>query len=257
MTMAFDVDAGAYDRFMGRYSGPLVAQMIQLLQPEPTDAVLDVGCGTGALTGELVTLLSARQVAAVDPSATFVDAVRARWPGVDVQQASAEALPFADDAFDHSVAQLVVHFMKDPVAGLGEMARVTKPGGSIAACVWDFAGGRSPLSVFWRSAAALDESVPEESRRTGAREGQLSELFWRVGLSGVTPATLRVRVECDSFDDWWEPFTLGVGPAGEYLKTLDRQRMTTLRQRCQEWLPSGPFAVEAVAWAAVGRVASS
>ena len=114
--------------------------------------VLDVGCGPGALTAELVRRVGADSVSAVDPSEPFVAAATERHPGVDVRQGSAEQLPFPDDAFDAALGQLVVHFMADPVAGLTEMARVTRRGGVVAACVWDHAGGGGPLSRFWEAA---------------------------------------------------------------------------------------------------------
>ena len=138
--MTFNVAAEAYDRFMGVWSRELSAQFAELAEIAHGDRVLDVGCGPGNLTSELVRRLGPEAVAAVDPSEPFVAAARARHPGVDVRQAPAEALPYPDRAFDAALAQLVVHFMSDPVAGLREMARVTRPGGVVAACVWDFAG---------------------------------------------------------------------------------------------------------------------
>ena len=146
--MSFFVAAAAYDRFMGRYSRLLSAQMADLAGVRDGQQALDVGCGPGALTAELVARLGPGGVAAVDPSAPFVAAARERFPGIAVQQAPAEQLPFPDDRFDAALAQLVVHFMADPLAGLREMRRVTRPGGGVAACVWDHAGGRGPLGVF-------------------------------------------------------------------------------------------------------------
>jgi ubiquinone/menaquinone biosynthesis C-methylase UbiE len=173
----FDVAADAYDRFMGRYSLLLSPQLADLAAVRKGQRVLDVGCGPGALTAELVRRLEPAAVAAVDPSEPFVAAARARYPGVDVQQASAEQLPFPDHSFDAALAQLVVHFMSDPVAGLAEMARVTRHGGVVAACVWDHAGGRGPLSLFWQAARELDPDVHDESQLPGGREGHLVELF--------------------------------------------------------------------------------
>src|SRR5688572_14261320 len=124
--MSFSVPAASYDRFMGRYSVLLAPQLADLAGVAAGQRALDVGCGPGALTGELVRRLGEDAVSAVDPSEPFVAAARERYPGVSVQLAPAEALPFPDDSFDTSLAQLVVHFMTDPVAGLGEMARVTR-----------------------------------------------------------------------------------------------------------------------------------
>lgn len=254
---SFDVAADAYDAFMGRYSRLLAPQLATFAGVEKGVAeahrVIDVGCGTGALTAELVGRIGAESVAAVDPSEPFVAAVRERHPGVDVHLAPAERLPFADDAFDTAIAQLVVHFMADPVAGLAEMRRVTRPDGVVAACVWDLAGGRSPLSPFWTAAAELDPDVQDESRRAGARAGHLAELFAAAGLRDVEQSELTVRREHPSFEEWWEPYETGVGPAGAYLATLGADHRAALRDRCRAALPPAPFVLTSVAWAARGR----
>ena len=248
--MSFDVAADAYDRFMGRYSLQLSPQLADFAGVRASQRVIDVGCGPGALTAELVARLGSAAVAAVDPSTPFVAAARARNPGVNVQQASAEQLPFPDGAFDAALAQLVVHFMTDPVAGLAEMARVTRPEGVVAACVWDHGGGRGPLSVFWRAARGLDPSVDDESHLAGAREGHLAELFEAAGLHAIEDTVLTARHEHSSFEDWWEPYTGGVGPAGLYVRSLDEERRAELRERCRSLLPPPPFVLTALAWAA-------
>jgi len=248
----FDVAADAYDRFMGGYSGLLSPQLADLAGVRVGQRVLDVGCGPGALTAELVARLGPAAVEAVDPSAPFVAAARARNPGVNVLQASAEALPFPDRAFDAALAQLVVHFMSDPVAGLAEAARVTRRDGVVAASVWDHGGGQGPLSLFWEAARELDPEVEDESDRAGAREGHLAELFEAAGLHAIEEAVLSASLEHASFDAWWEPFTGGVGPAGSYVTSLDAARQAELRERCRAVLPGAPFVVTARAWAARG-----
>jgi len=169
-----------------------------------------------------------------------------------VLQASAERLPFPDQAFDAALAQLVVHFMADPVAGLTEMARVTRTGGVVAACVWDHAGGQGPLGVFWQAAHELDPTVHDESRLAGAREGHLAELFEAAGLREIHEATVSARLEHPSFEEWWEPYTGGVGPAGAYVAGLDPERQAELRETCRRLLPAAPFTITARAWAARG-----
>ena len=251
--MGFEVAAEVYDRFMGRYSTQLAPQLADLAEVSGDRRAIDVGCGPGALTAELVLRLGADRVAAVDPSEPFVVAARVRHPGVDIRRASAEALPFAEGAFDVALAQLVVHFMSDPVTGLQEMARVTRPSGVVAACVWDYGGGRGPLGVFWDAARALDPGVEGESELPGTREGHLIELFAAAGLAEVIGQTLTVRLEHPTFESWWEPFTLGVGPAGSYVASLDPERQAALRERCRRMVSDAPFAVVAHAWAARGR----
>lgn len=251
--MSFAVAAEAYDRFMGRYSVPLAPRLVDFAGVEVGQRVLDVGCGPGALTAELVSRLGPAAVSAVDPSEPFVAAAQERHPGVDVQRASAERLPFPDEAFDTSLAQLVVHFMADPVGGLAEMARVTRRQGVVAACVWDHAGGGGPLSSFWDAARELDPGASDESRLAGAREGQLTQLLGEAGLRNVEETALSVSVEHPSFDEWWEPFTLGVGPAGAYVSALDPSRRARLRELCRGRFPAAPV-VTARAWAARGLV---
>ena len=203
--MSFDVGADEYDRFMGRYSSPLAPQFADFASVDAGQQVLDVGCGSGALTAELIRRLGPGAVSAVDPSVPLVDAVQQRHPGVSVQRAAAEELPFEDGAFDAALAQLVVHFMTRPVEGLGEMARVTRKDGVVAACVWDHAGGQGPLSLFWRAARELRPDVEGESRLAGTHEGHLGQLFQEAGLHAIEESFLTVSVEHPSFEEWWQP----------------------------------------------------
>ena len=246
--MSFDVAADAYGRFMGRYSEPLAATFVEVAELRAGQRALDVGSGPGALTARLVDRLGVEHVAAVDPSAPFVEAVRTRFPGLDARLAAAEDLPFPDDAFDAALAQLVVHFMTDPVAGLREMGRVTRPGGAVAACVWDFAGNRSPLSTFWSVVEQIDPGATTEAGLPGAHERHLVELAEAAGLGDAAGSTLAVSVPYSGFDEWWEPYTLGVGPAGGYLTTVDDDLREEIRQRCAALLPADAFDVVAHAW---------
>jgi SAM-dependent methyltransferase len=252
--VSFAVPADAYDRFMGRYSTRLAPLFADFAELEDVNAVLDVGCGPGALTSELAARLGAAAVTAVDPSESFVEAVQSRNPDVDVRQASAEALPFGDGAFDRALAQLVVHFMADPVEGLREMRRVTRDGGLAAACVWDHAGGTGPLSPFWDAVHSTDPAAPDESGLAGSRQGHLTDLFHAAGFGDVEEIPLTVSVEHESFDEWWEPYTFGVGPAGGYVRSVSDSDRATLRERCRAVLGDGPFVVDARAWSARARV---
>ncbi len=253
--MTFVVAAEAYDRFMGRYSVPLAPVFVDFAGVTDADRrVLDVGCGPGALTAELVRRLGAAAVTAVDPSEPFVAAARERNPSVTVEHAAAEDLPFADASFDAALAQLVVHFMTDPVAGLREMARVSRENGVVAACVWDHApGGQGPLSLFWEAATEIDPGREDESTLAGARSGHLTELFEAAGASDIEEGHISVSVEHPTFDEWWEPFTLGVGPAGVYAAGLEPERQAELRERCRAKLPAAPFVTTVRAWSARGR----
>jgi SAM-dependent methyltransferase len=253
--MAFDgVPADAYERFMGRFSTPLAPLFADLaLAGAPTrPTVIDVGCGPGMLTTELARRTGEELITAVDPAASFVSATTARFPRADVRVASAEALPFADGAFDAALAQLVVHFMDDPVAGVREMARVTRPGGPVAACVWDHAeGGSGPLTVFWRTAHRLD---PDAGEPGGGWDGaRLTAVLVDAGLSSVTSDRLTVTLAFDDFEEWWSPYTDGVGPVGSYVDGLAPDRREALEQALRDELGDGPFALEVGAWAAVGR----
>ena len=251
---SFAVPAKAYDRFMGVHSRQLAPQLADLARLSSGERALDVGCGPGALTTELVKRLGARSVAAVDPSESFVAATHARHPGVDVRRAPAEELPFKDREFDAALAQLVVHFMTDPVAGVREMARVTRREGTVAACVWDHAGERTPVSTFWRAARELGFPVQDESALAGAREGHLVELFRASGLRDVEETVLVARVDYASVDDWLKPFSFGVGPAGAAYVALSPDQTARLRERCESLLPAAPFEMASFAWAARGTV---
>lgn len=250
--MSFAVGADAYDRFMGRYSVPLAPAFAEFAAVIDGQRVLDVGCGPGALTAELVKRLGPTAVGAIDPSDSFVAAAQARYPAVDVRRATAEQLPFEDQVFDATLAQLVVHFMDDPVAGLHEMTRVTRQEGVVAACVWDHDGGEGPLGLFWNAAHELDHACEGESLLAGARKGHLAELFGEARLHMIEETTLSITVEHSTFETWWDPFTLGVGPAGSYVAALDATRRVQLREQCRAMLPTTPFTLTARAWAARG-----
>ncbi|MFN8223697.1 MAG: class I SAM-dependent methyltransferase [Gaiellales bacterium] len=254
--MSFAVAAESYDRFMGRYSTRLAPVFADFAEVQRGQTVLDVGCGPGALTAVLVDRVGAGSVAAADPSEPFVAAARERHQGVQVEQSPAETLPFAADSFDRVVAQLVVHFMADPVAGIREMGRVAKPGGRVAACVWDHATGGGPLAGFWEAALTVRPDVPDESGLAGARRGHLTELFVAAGLDDVVETSIGVEVEHTTFADWWEPFTLGVGPAGAFVAGLEPQERADVEAACRAYYPTVPFVVEARAWACAGNAPS-
>jgi ubiquinone/menaquinone biosynthesis C-methylase UbiE len=250
----FTAAAEHYDRFMGRYAHPLVAQLADVAGVAAGMRVLDVGCGPGELAVELARRVGGEHVAAIDPATQFVAACRDRVPEADVREGVAEDLPWDDATFDAALSSLVVAFMSDAQAGVGEMARVTRPGGTIAACMWDIAGdGMAMLTTFWQAARDVDPSVAGERRRAGTADGDLRELLTRTGLRDVRDGVLEVEVAYTDFDDLWEPFTHGVGPAGEHLASLAPPDAGRVRDGMRARVGGdGPFTLPARAWYAVG-----
>jgi ubiquinone/menaquinone biosynthesis C-methylase UbiE len=244
-----------YDRFMGRYAAPLAEAFTDAAGIGPGLRALDVGCGPGALTGELCGRLGADHVAAIDPAPQFVAACRERYPGADVRQGVAEHLPWPDATFDAALSALVIAFMSDPDAGVREMARVTRPQGTVAACMWDVAGdGMEMLHIFWSAAREVDPGVVGERRAPGTAHGDLEARFRRAGLQDVQSATLTVSTSYAGFDDFWEPLTFAVGPAGQHLASLSPQQQAHVRDAARAKVPEGPFSLQARAWCACARV---
>jgi SAM-dependent methyltransferase len=259
---AFRTSADAYDRFVGRYGAELATALIDFAGVAPGMGALDVGCGPGALAAVLVERLGAARVSAADPSASFVDACRTRLPGVDVVEASAEALPFADGAFDAALSQLVVNFMRDGEAGVRQMARVTRPGGIVAACVWDYRDEMTLLRAFWDAAREVDPergaAADEGVVMRWCTEGGLAELWRAAGLGSVRVGSLIASATYADFDDLWSPLPTGVGPAGTFCKSLEEDDRAALRDAFRARLGVGgsPFTLTARAWSVVGRAPS-
>jgi SAM-dependent methyltransferase len=253
----FRKPAGAYDRHIGRYSQELARALIRAAGVRPGERALDVGCGPGALTTELASVLGAERVAAVDPSAPFAAACRERNPGVAVEVGAAESLSFDDATFDHALAQLVVNFMSDPPAGVREMRRVTAPGGTVGAAVWDYAAEMTLLRRFWDAALALDPDVRDLDERNMpyCTPESLEHLWSSAGLAGVSVSPAVVSAGYQDFDDLWQPLELGVGPAGAYVAGLPSDRRQALKEELRRRLGAGdePFRLTARAWIAVGK----
>lgn len=250
----FATSGDAYDRFMGRYSRALAAPFADFAGAGPGQRALDVGCGPGALTGELVGRLGADGVSACDPSHSFVTACAERHPGVDARLGSAEDLPYADGQFDVVAAQLVLHFVSDTDRAGQQMRRVTRPGGTVAVCVWAFGQGMQLLRAFWDAAVQLDPDAPDELRdlRYG-REGELRGWLSTAGLTQVVESTISVSSAYRDFDELWSGLLAGIGPAGAYCVSLSPDRRESLRAALFDRLdrPDGGFTLDAVA--RVGR----
>jgi ubiquinone/menaquinone biosynthesis C-methylase UbiE len=252
--VSFTASGDAYDRFMGGYSSELAPRFIAFAGIAEDMRALDVGCGSGLLTSALADRLGAATVAAADPSEQLLAACAHRVPGADVRQAPAEALPWPDGSFDAVLSQLVLNFVADAGAAVAEMRRVTAPGGIVASCTWDYAGGMRMLRTFWDAAAELDPDAPDESSMRYRSEEELESLWERGGFDNVATGPLEVEVRYDGFNEYWEPFTLGVGPAGAYCASLDPQQRRALREGCFSRLgrPAGPFSLTAKAFAVRG-----
>ena len=248
----FTTAAGNYDRHIGRYGPALAPELIAAAKITAGQHVLDVGCGPGALTAAL--LAHGASVTAVDPSEPFVTACRERNPAADVHQGAAEALPFPADRFDATLAQLVVNFMKDAPTGLIEMARVTKPGGTVAAAVWDYRDGMTILRRFWDAAHTIDPEAGDESQMRYCTPDTL-EALWCTALTDVEVSETTVRASYTGFEDLWAPLESGVAPSGAFTVGLDEHRRRELKRAFRARLGVGddPFELSARAWLAVGR----
>jgi SAM-dependent methyltransferase len=246
-----------YGRFIGRYAPSLSAALIEVVGIEASSRLLDVGCGPGGLTKALADVVGAENVSAVDPSEPFAETCREQLPGADVRVAAAEELPFPDDSFDGAFAQLVVNFMSDADRGVGEMKRVVRPGGTVAACTWDYADQMTMLRAYWDAAHEVAPDEAAQADENTMRYSDLAELtdLWRqVGLDDVKSGELWVSAEYEDFDDLWTPFPSGIGPAGAFCASLEPERQEALRVAFARRLgnPSGPFELRARAWYAVG-----
>ena len=245
--------AEAYDRHVGRYGKQLAAGLIEAAGGRPGQRALDVGCGPGQLTTELADLLGGENVAAVDPSEAFVKACLKRVPGADVRVGTAERLPFAAGEFDAVLAQLVVQLMEDSDAGVREMARAARPGGVVAACVWD--SNRMPLlRSFWDAALAV---APKRAGALNDRQRvgydspeQLQSLWERAGLVDISTGEMLVGAEYQSFDELFRPFEAGAGHSGACFGSLDEVNQRRLRDQAYARLgePEERFTLTARAW---------
>jgi SAM-dependent methyltransferase len=250
-------DAAAYERFMGRWSAALAPRFLDVALGAGAPAtVCDVGCGTGNLSAELLHRDPGCRVTGVDPSPAFVDAAQARLggPGARFVTGSADRLPLGDGEADAALALLVLNFVPDPDAAVAEMRRVTRPGGALAAAVWDYRSGMAMLRVFWDAAAAVREGAVDEALDRPAASGGLGALLDRGGLDDVSEGVVAVPMHFASFDDYWEPFLLGTGPAGAYVAALSDDERTAVRDELERRLGTSAFDLESTARWARGTV---
>ncbi len=253
---SFQTSGAAYDAFMGRYSRPLAVAFADRAGVAAGQSVLDVGCGPGALTSVLVERLGVRAVRACDPSEPFVAECAARHPGVDVRRGRAETLPFEDHSFDAALSQLVLHFVSEPAVAAAELARVLRPGGTAAACVWDATGGMQMLRHFWDAALTVGLDVPDEAMglRFGG-SGEITGLLAEAGFHDLAETTVTVTTTYADLDDLWSGVLAGIGPAGACCVSLPPDTRDAVRAAMDASLgsPPGPFVLDAVARCIVGR----
>ena len=251
----FRVPAEHYDRFMGRYTPVLAAALADAARIRPGMRVLDVGCGPGGLTRELAGRLGPGNVAAIDPAPQFAAACRDRNPGADVRVGVAEQLPWSTAHFDAALSCLVIGFLRDPSRAVLEMARIVRPGGTVAACMWDIAsGGMTMLQIFWTAVRQVQPAAPGETAMAGTTDGDIASRLRHAGLQDVTSGALASHADYADFDDFWQPFTLAVGPAGHYLCRLPPDQQAAVRDACRPHFPDGPFTLPARAWYARGLI---
>jgi SAM-dependent methyltransferase len=255
----FRTSAVGYDSHIGRYNSELARGLIAAAGVQTGDRVLDVGCGTGLLTAELAKVVGAGNVTAVDPSEPFVAACKQRVPGADVRLAHAEDLPLAAASVDRSLSQLVLNFISEPLAGVKEMRRVTAPGGTVAACVWDYAGEMTMLRLFWDAATSVDPpaaALDEGRSMPYCQPDELRALWTAAGLTDVVTGELNPSVRYTDFNELWTPFEAGAGPSGAYTVSLDDAKRAAVRAEFYRLAgsPAGAFELTARAWSVRGRV---
>lgn len=256
-------ESEAYEQFMGRWSRKLAVPFVAFATVQSGDDVLDVGSGTGSLADVVLAATESGRVVGVDPSIAYVDYARTRTKSERVvfEEGDGQQLRFSTATFDKALSLLVINFIPDAAKAVGEMIRVTKPGGTVAAAVWDYGEGMEMLRVFWDEAVALDPSSESRDERHMplCRPGELATMWRQRGLVEVEEAPLVIELAFESFDDFWSPFLQGQGPAGAYVASLSDARRQMLRDRLRKRFPAdatGPLRLTARAWAVKGVVTS-
>ena len=251
----------SYERFMGRWSRAVARLLVPFAGVRDGEAVLDVGCGTGALTDAIATSAPTSRIVAIDRSEPFIAAARATHsdPRICFEIGDAQQLQFDDASFDRTLSLFILNFVPDAARAVREMLRVTRPGGTVTCAGWDYSDGMQMLRTFWEDAVALDPAAAshDERRMPLCRRGELASLFRAHAFAAVDEAPLTIRMPFASFDDYWSPFLEMQGPAGVYAGSLDAGSRERLRLRLRQHLlgegADRPFVLDARAWAVRGR----
>jgi SAM-dependent methyltransferase len=252
--------AEAYDQLMGRWSRKLAPLLIEFAEVQNGDRVLDVGCGTGSLSRTLLELMPHSEVVGVDRSNTFIEHGRQQLidPRVSLAVGDVQSLPYPDARFDKCLSLLVLNHVPDARRAAGEMCRVTRAGGTVAAAVWDYGEGMEMFRILWDTAVALDPAAESKHDRNSpyCRKGELAALWTVSGLQQVEETSLVITLEFNSFQDYWTPFLTRVSRSSSYVSDLPAERQRALQDRLRDRLLGGqggrPFTLQARAWAVRG-----
>jgi SAM-dependent methyltransferase len=251
-----------YEQYVGRWSRQVAPLFLSWLSIPAGRRWLDVGCGTGALCAAILDRCAPSSVAGVEPSEGFLKTAKENLGGqATLYKGSATVIPLDDASVDVVVSGLVLNFVPDQRAALAEMARVTAAGGTIAAYVWDYAGRMELMRFFWDAAVELDSDaakMDEGNRFPLCRPQALKQLFASAGLLGIDVKPIDIPTPFASFDDYWQPFLGGQGPAPAYAMSLNEAARARLRDRVREriaTMATGSISLTARAWAICAAVA--
>jgi SAM-dependent methyltransferase len=252
-------DGRVYERLMGRWSRLVGQDFLDWLALPKGLRCIDVGCGNGAFTEELIAHSAPAEVVGIDPSDGQLAHARSRPEArlAKFQTGDAQALPFADRSFDAALMALVISFVPDPAKAVREMARVTRPGGMVATYMWDAAGGGIPVEPIHEAMRSLGLEAPHPPGLTVARQDSMQALWQQAGLASVETRVIRIEVSFSGFDDFWDSNNVPVGPAGQAIHRLSPEMRDKLKAQLRQQLPAGPdgrIVYEAFANAVKGRV---
>jgi SAM-dependent methyltransferase len=245
-----------YELYMGRWSRLLAPRHAAFVAVRDGQRILDVGTGTGAVASTLEARLPKSEIVGVDPSPAFIAhaARQAKSARLRFEIGDAQALHYADATFDQTMALLVMNFIPDHEKALGEMRRVTRAGGLVSACVWDYGGGMESLRIFWDEAVELDPAAAPKHERNMklSRSGELAALWRKSGLGDVVEEAIVIEQAFATFGDYWAPFLEAVGPGGAYVATLSDEGRRRLEARLRDRLAHDAFTLKARAWCVRG-----